>query len=234
MNVIELTHTIQGDMPVYPGTEQPVLTTACTIRDAGYRETILHMYSHTGTHMDAPAHMIELGRTLDAFPAETFVGPGFVLDCRGLAEIPLSLLRAHESEIPPSGFPALLHRLGQALGPGGLLRGLPLPNTGGGGLCGRAPSQGHRRGLHLHRPLRQHRFSQSHNAPGRRPCEHGEPEEFRPAAGQIFPLCCFTVEIRKLRRLLLPRRGHGGVMAEKSRPPAQPEALILNYTSIFP
>lgn len=75
MNVIELTHTIQGDMPVYPGTEQPVLTTACTIRDAGYRETILHMYSHTGTHMDAPAHMIELGRTLDAFPAETFVGP---------------------------------------------------------------------------------------------------------------------------------------------------------------
>ena len=47
MNVIELTHTIQGDMPVYPGTEQPVLTTACTIRDAGYRETILHMYSHT-------------------------------------------------------------------------------------------------------------------------------------------------------------------------------------------
>lgn len=40
MNVIELTHTIQGDMPVYPGTEKPVLTTACTIRDAGYRETI--------------------------------------------------------------------------------------------------------------------------------------------------------------------------------------------------
>ena len=90
MNVIELTHTIQGDMPVYPGTEKPVLTTACTIRDAGYRETILHMYSHTGTHMDAPAHMIELGRTLDAFPAETFVGPGFVLDCRGLTEIPCS------------------------------------------------------------------------------------------------------------------------------------------------
>lgn len=104
MNVIELTHTIQGDMPVYPGTEKPVLTTACTIRDAGYRETILHMYSHTGTHMDAPAHMIELGRTLDAFPAETFVGPGFVLDCRGLTEIPLSLLRAHESEIRQADF----------------------------------------------------------------------------------------------------------------------------------
>ena len=93
MNVIELTHTIQGDMPVYPGTEQPVLTTACTIREAGYRETLLHMYSHTGTHMDAPAHMIEGGKTLDTFPAEAFVGPGLALDCRGLREIPLSLLR---------------------------------------------------------------------------------------------------------------------------------------------
>ena len=99
MKIIELTHTIRGDMPVYPGTEQTVLTTACTIAEACYRETLLHMYSHTGTHMDAPAHMISGGRTLDDFPAETFVGPGFALDCRGLTEIPLSLLRSHESEI---------------------------------------------------------------------------------------------------------------------------------------
>ena len=53
--ILDLTHCISPEMPVYPGTEQPILTTACTIREAGYRETILHMYSHTGTHMDAPA-----------------------------------------------------------------------------------------------------------------------------------------------------------------------------------
>ena len=99
MSVLDLTHTISGEMPVYPGTEKPVLTTACTIETAGYRETLLHMYSHTGTHMDAPAHMIARGRTLDSYGVEKFVGPGFVLDCRGRQEIPLALLRAHEEDI---------------------------------------------------------------------------------------------------------------------------------------
>ena len=31
MTVIDLTHTIREDMPVYPGTEPPRLTTACTV-----------------------------------------------------------------------------------------------------------------------------------------------------------------------------------------------------------
>lgn len=104
MKVIELTHTIKNSMPVYPNTEQPKLTTACTIEDVGYRETLLHMYSHTGTHMDAPAHMLPDGKPLDAFGAEAFVGKGFVLDCRGLREIPLSLLQANENAIRQADF----------------------------------------------------------------------------------------------------------------------------------
>lgn len=104
MTVLDLTHTITNAMPVYPGTEQPRLTTACTIDEAGYRETLLHMYSHTGTHMDAPAHMIESGTTLDAFDAEAFVGRGYVLDCRGQREISADLLRRHEAAIRQAEF----------------------------------------------------------------------------------------------------------------------------------
>ena len=72
MTVIDLTHTIREDMPVYPGTEPPRLTTACTVSQCGYRETLLHMYSHTGTHMDAPAHMMD-APTLDSFGPDRFV-----------------------------------------------------------------------------------------------------------------------------------------------------------------
>ena len=73
MKVYDLTHTIANDMPVYPGTEQPRLTTACTIDEVGYRETLLHMFSHTGTHMDAPAHMLRQGA---AFPGPPAADPG--------------------------------------------------------------------------------------------------------------------------------------------------------------
>lgn len=104
MTVIDLTHTIREDMPVYPGTEPPRLTTACTVSQCGYRETLLHMYSHTGTHMDAPAHMMDGAPTLDSFGPDRFVGRGYVLDCRGLSQIPLDLLLRHEAAIRDADF----------------------------------------------------------------------------------------------------------------------------------
>ena len=70
----------------------------------GFRETLLEMYSHTGTHMDAPAHMLPSGRTLDDFPAETFAGRGFVVDCRGAAEITLPMLRRQEEALGEAEF----------------------------------------------------------------------------------------------------------------------------------
>lgn len=96
MKVYDLTHTIKNDMPVYPGTEQPRLTTACTIETAGYRETLLHMFSHTGTHMDAPAHMLLDGAPLDSYGADRFTGTAVVIDCRGEANISLPLLQRYD------------------------------------------------------------------------------------------------------------------------------------------
>ena len=96
MKIYDLTHTIRNDMPVYPGTEQPRLTTACTIEEVGYRETLLHMYSHTGTHMDAPAHMLPDGATLDSYAPEKLAGAAVVVDCRGQKDITLPLLQRYD------------------------------------------------------------------------------------------------------------------------------------------
>lgn len=53
----DLTHTISEDMPVFPGSETPKLTTKSTYEKDGFKETLLQMYSHVGTHMDPPAHI---------------------------------------------------------------------------------------------------------------------------------------------------------------------------------
>lgn len=84
MKIIDLTHEISPDMPVYPGTEGPRLTPVYTCEEDGFRETLLSMYSHTGTHMDAPAHIFSGRTTLDRFPASQFVGSAVVIDCTDL------------------------------------------------------------------------------------------------------------------------------------------------------
>lgn len=86
MKVIDLTHTISENMPVYPGTDTPKLEVASTYEESGFKETLLSFFSHTGTHMDAPSHIFEQRTTLDAFPVEQFIGKGLVIDCSNLGE----------------------------------------------------------------------------------------------------------------------------------------------------
>lgn len=86
MRIIDLTHTIRENMPVYPGTEPPRLRVTNTIEKDHFQETLLSMYSHTGTHVDAPSHLFAGKTTLDAFPASQFVGKALVIDCRALSE----------------------------------------------------------------------------------------------------------------------------------------------------
>lgn len=78
--LIDMTHAITPDIPVYPGTPAPALAPACTFTKDGFRETLLTLSSHTGTHMDAPAHLLREGRTLDDMPMSQFSGRATVLD----------------------------------------------------------------------------------------------------------------------------------------------------------
>ena len=54
--------------------------------------------------MDAPAHMMDGAPTLDSFGPDRFVGRGYVLDCRGLSQIPLDLLLRHEAALRDADF----------------------------------------------------------------------------------------------------------------------------------
>lgn len=51
-----------------------------TIANEGFNTTNLRLYSHAGTHMDAPRHFIDDGRTIDLLDLEKCVGPALVID----------------------------------------------------------------------------------------------------------------------------------------------------------
>lgn len=67
-------------MQVFPGTESPLLRPSNTIAQDGFAEMAIMMSSHTGTHIDAPAHMLTDGITLDQFPIEQFIGKALLVD----------------------------------------------------------------------------------------------------------------------------------------------------------
>jgi len=84
MKIIDLTHEISPSMPVYPGTEGPKFIPANSYEKDGFKETLLSMYTHTGTHMDPPAHLFAGRTTLDQFPVSQFVGKAVVVECSEL------------------------------------------------------------------------------------------------------------------------------------------------------
>lgn len=105
MKSYDLTHIIQESMPVYPGTQPPKLIPVNTLEEDGFAETSLTLYSHTGTHMDAPAHMYMDGLTLDQMNVERFIGPALCIDVRKVGKhITLENLIPYQKLIGESDF----------------------------------------------------------------------------------------------------------------------------------
>jgi len=102
MKIIDLTHSISEKMLMYPGTASPTLQVAYNCMEHGFMETLVTIYSHTGTHIDTPAHLYTNGLTLDKYPIEQFVGRGLVMDCRDLVageNITMKLLESKGSTL---------------------------------------------------------------------------------------------------------------------------------------
>ena len=86
MKIIDLTHTISPDMPCFPGDEAPRFESVSNYETDGFKESLITISSHTGTHVDPPAHIFPNGRTLDSFSISQFVGKALVIDCRDVRD----------------------------------------------------------------------------------------------------------------------------------------------------
>ena len=69
---------------VYDGDPAPKIEKICSM-DKGdtYNLTAFSMCAHNGTHIDAPAHFIKGGKTIDALDLSKFVGDAIVITFNG-------------------------------------------------------------------------------------------------------------------------------------------------------
>jgi arylformamidase len=75
----DITLSIKPGMPVWPGDPAVELTQVSFI-DQGANANVSHLSLgvHTGTHVDAPHHFLNDGRTVEQLPLDVLVGPCYV------------------------------------------------------------------------------------------------------------------------------------------------------------
>lgn len=108
MAIIDISVPISSALPIYPG-DPPVLISALPIPTEGepFRTSRLSFGTHTGTHIDAPSHLLPDGLPVDQIPLELLLGPCLVVDVAGHdGEIDVGLLK----KLPVRGETRLLFR----------------------------------------------------------------------------------------------------------------------------
>lgn len=84
MRVYDISTPLRPRMPIWDDGPAPKLDPVTHIeRGDPSTVTCFSMGSHTGTHIDAPAHFVQGGATIDQLPPEVLVGPALVVEHAG-------------------------------------------------------------------------------------------------------------------------------------------------------
>jgi kynurenine formamidase len=102
--IVDLSWPIEPGGPSFPGDPSFGWTLAGDYASHGYRDRVLRLHSHTATHVDAPAHVLPGGRTLDRLPVDRFFGPACVADVRGAMDIRTKLLAPYQDILAQCDF----------------------------------------------------------------------------------------------------------------------------------
>jgi len=106
MKVTDITRPIVAGMPVYPGDPEVEISST----DSGINRVCLG--SHTGTHVDAPSHLIGGGAAVGTLPMEALIGPAHVVEAGGFPLDSSGVLRL----LPPGCERVLLKLQGRSAG----------------------------------------------------------------------------------------------------------------------
>ena len=73
--VMDLTHTLSASFPVFPFYKPFAMRSLAMVEREGFGAYELCYAEHTGTHVDAPAHFVAGGASIDALAVSRFLAP---------------------------------------------------------------------------------------------------------------------------------------------------------------
>jgi arylformamidase len=82
MPIYDITVTISPFTTRWPGDPPVIIDAEKTIARDGFAVSSICMGSHTGTHVDAPRHLLEEGDSIERIPLDTFIGKAFVFEVK--------------------------------------------------------------------------------------------------------------------------------------------------------
>jgi kynurenine formamidase len=77
--IVDLTHPVTAGMRVYPGDPPVRVDPAATLAVDGVMVSELHLGTHTGTHVDAPRHVVGGAAAVDVVPLQQLYGAAWVV-----------------------------------------------------------------------------------------------------------------------------------------------------------
>ena len=81
MKIYDISREISNDMVIYKNRTDKKQKISVTRRlEEGANESKLDIFVHTGTHADAPYHVLENGKKIDEMPPDRFMGKAVVVD----------------------------------------------------------------------------------------------------------------------------------------------------------
>ena len=84
MKLIDLSQPLYDgapNCPAHPAVKSEIIATH---EQVGWRVEHISLASHTGSHVDAPLHKLSGAPSLDDIPLESWVGPAYIADLRGI------------------------------------------------------------------------------------------------------------------------------------------------------
>ena len=134
IRLVDLSFDIFDKAPTFYPDPKTAVIEHLEIENLNYNITQLVMSTHLGTHLDAPFHFFDDGRTVENLDVRKGFGPAWVLDFthkKGGEAIGVEDMKQLRRQGRQGQPPDLPHRLGQGIPPEALFRRAALPECRG-------------------------------------------------------------------------------------------------------